>query len=186
MVTRGDSSGQRGDKLGISDKIDNKDLLYSTGNYIQYLIITNNGGKSEKYICIYLCVCVFQCQSLSCVQLFVTPWTVACQASLPMRFSRQGYWSGLPFPSPRDLPDPGIEPGFLALQADSVPSEPPGKCVCVCVYTHICMCVYIYIHISLKSHFAIYLKHGKSTINKLKKKKQNPGQTFSKSLRKQA
>ena len=44
-----------------------------------------------------------------------------------MGFSRQEYWSGLPFPSPEDLPDPGIEPGSLTLQADSVPSEPPGK-----------------------------------------------------------
>ena len=54
---------------------------------------------------------------LSCVQLFVTPWTVACQAPLSMGFSRQEYWSGLPFPSPGELPDPGIEPRSLALQA---------------------------------------------------------------------
>ena len=66
-------------------------------------------------------------KSLSRVQLFVTPWTVAYQAPPPMRFSRQEYWSGLPFPSPGDLPDPGIEPGSAALQADSLPSEPPGK-----------------------------------------------------------
>ena len=44
-----------------------------------------------------------------------------------MEFSRQEYWNGLPFPSPGDLPDPGIEPGSSALQADSLPSEPPGK-----------------------------------------------------------
>ena len=62
-----------------------------------------------------------------CVQLFVTPWTVAHQASLSMKFSRQEYWSGLPFPSPGDLPDPGIEPRSPSLQADSLPSEPPGK-----------------------------------------------------------
>ena len=54
------------------------------------------------------------------------PWTISCQAPLPMRFSRQEYWSGLPFPSPGDLP-PGIEPGFPALQADSLLSEPPGQ-----------------------------------------------------------
>ena len=48
----------------------------------------------------------------------VTPWTVACQAPLSMRFSRQEYWSGLPFPSPGDLPDPGIEPGSPTLQAE--------------------------------------------------------------------
>ena len=56
-----------------------------------------------------------------------TPWTVACQAPLSMEFSRQEYWSGLPFPSPGDLPDPGIVPGSPALQADSLLSEPPGK-----------------------------------------------------------
>ena len=56
-----------------------------------------------------------------------TPWTVACQAPLSMEFSRQEYWSGLPFSSPRDLPDSGIEPGSLALQADSLLSEPLGK-----------------------------------------------------------
>jgi len=52
---------------------------------------------------------------------------VACQAPLPMGFSRQEYQSGLPFPSPGDLPDPGIEPGSPALLADSSPSELPGK-----------------------------------------------------------
>ena len=57
----------------------------------------------------------------------VTPWTVARQALLSMGFPRQEYWSGLPFPSPGDLPDPGIEPGSPALQADSLASEPPGK-----------------------------------------------------------
>ena len=58
---------------------------------------------------------------------FVTPWTVALQAPLFTEFSRQEYWSGLLFPSPEDLPDPGIEPGSPALQADSLPSEPPEK-----------------------------------------------------------
>ena len=57
----------------------------------------------------------------------MVPWTVACLAPLSMEFSRQEYWSGLPFPSPGYLPDPGIEPPFLALQADSLPSELPGK-----------------------------------------------------------
>ena len=64
---------------------------------------------------------------LSCVQLFVTSWTVANQASPSMGFSRQEYWSGLLFPSPGDLPDLGIEPRSLALQADTLLSEPPGK-----------------------------------------------------------
>ena len=64
---------------------------------------------------------------LSRVRLFVTPWTVAYQASLSMGFSRQEYWSGLTFPSPGDLPDPGIEPGSPALETDTLTSEPPGK-----------------------------------------------------------
>ena len=67
-------------------------------------------------------------KSLSHVRLFATPWTVAYQASPSMGFSRQEeYWSGLPFPSPGDLPDPGIEPGSPALEADALTSEPPGK-----------------------------------------------------------
>ena len=66
-------------------------------------------------------------KSLSRVRLFATPWTVAYQASLSMGFSRQEYWSGLPFPSPGDLPDPGTEPGSPALEADILTSEPPGK-----------------------------------------------------------
>ena len=66
-------------------------------------------------------------KSLSRVRLFETPWTVAHQAPLSMGFSRQEYWSGLPFPSPGDLPYPGIEHRSPALQADALTSEPPGK-----------------------------------------------------------
>ena len=64
---------------------------------------------------------------LSHIWLFATPWIVARQAPLSMRFSKQEYWSGLPFPSPGYLPNPGIEPRSPALQADALPSEPPGK-----------------------------------------------------------
>ena len=78
--------------------------------------------KSENYL--LLCVCA---QSSSHVQLFAAPWTVAHQTPLTMEFSRQEYWSGLSFPSPRDLPNPGIEPESPALQADALPSELPGK-----------------------------------------------------------
>ena len=60
---------------------------------------------------------------LSCVRLFATPWTVAHQAPPSMGFSRQEYWSGLPFPSPEDLPNPGFEPRSPALQADALTSE---------------------------------------------------------------
>ena len=70
---------------------------------------------------------LFKVKSLSHIRFFVTPWTVAHQAPPSMEFSRQKYWSGLPFPSPVDLPDPGIEPGSPALLADTLPSEPPGK-----------------------------------------------------------
>ena len=71
-----------------------------------------------------VCVCV---KSLSRVRLFATPWTVAHQTPLSIGFSRQEYWSGLPFPSPGDLPNPGIEARSPALQADALSSEPPGK-----------------------------------------------------------
>ena len=67
---------------------------------------------------------------LICVQLFVTPWTIAHQASPSMGFPRQEYWSGLPFPPPGDLSDPGIEPMSPVsptLQADSLLLEPSGK-----------------------------------------------------------
>ena len=63
------------------------------------------------------------------VRLFATPWTLACQAPLSMRFSWQEYWSGLPCPSPGDLPNPGVEPASPsppALQADSLLAEPLG------------------------------------------------------------
>ena len=66
-------------------------------------------------------------KSLSRVQLFATPWTVTYWASLSMGFSRQEYWSGLPFPSPGDRPNPGIEPGSPTLEADALTSKPPGK-----------------------------------------------------------
>ena len=70
---------------------------------------------------------LLEVKSLSRAQLFATPWTIAYQAPPSMGFSRQQYWSGLPFPSPGDLPDPGIEPGSPGFQADTLTSEPPGK-----------------------------------------------------------
>ena len=65
--------------------------------------------------------------SFSHIRLFATLWTLAHQAPPSMEFSRQQYWSGLPFPSPGDLPNPGIEPRSPALHADALPSERPGK-----------------------------------------------------------
>ena len=77
-------------------------------------------------------ISVVSAQSLSHAQLFATLWTVACQAPLSMGSSRQECWSGLPFPSPGDLPSLGIEPlspMFPAFQADSLPTEPSDMLV---------------------------------------------------------
>ena len=68
-------------------------------------------------------------KSLNSVGLFATPWTVAYQAPPSMGFSRQEFWSGLPFPSSGDLPNSGIEPGSPTFQGDALTSETPGKLV---------------------------------------------------------
>ena len=81
----------------------------------------------------FLCLCMLS--RFSCVQLVATSWTGAHEAPLSVGFSRQEYQSGLPFPSPGDFPNPGIEPRSPTLQADSLPSEPPGKLI----YTYIHM-----------------------------------------------
>ena len=94
-----------------------KTFLYTGGHFLcsfYPLILVPDLRKLEKL-------------RFSHVQLFATLWTVARQAPLSVGFSRQEYWTGLPFPSPGDLPNPEIEPGSPALQADSLPSEPPGK-----------------------------------------------------------
>ena len=78
---------------------------------------------------------------LSHVQLFATAWTVALQAPLSMGFSMQQHWSGLPYLSPGDLPNLGIELRCPVLQADSLPSEPPGK-----PYVHTALYIFIYIY----------------------------------------
>ena len=83
-------------------------------------VLATNYNFNEYNINVYACM-------LSRVQLLATPWTVACQAPLSMEFSRQEYRSGLPFCSQGYLPDPEIELGSPALQADSLPSEPAGK-----------------------------------------------------------
>ena len=92
---------------------------------------------------------------LSHVWLFSTPWTVACQASLPMGFFRPEYWSGLPFPSPGDLPNSGIEPRSPELQAGSLPSEPPGKPLQV--YSWV---IFTY------PHFILHLNMGQIYVNR--------------------
>ena len=84
---------------------------------------------------------------------FATPWTVARQAPLLMEFSRQESWSGLPFPSPRDLPDPGIKPGSLTLQVDSLPSEPQGKSLPDYKHTH----THTHTHTHAINRYIIYI-----------------------------
>ena len=79
-----------------------------------------------SHVTLWVYVIVFHAQSLNHVWLFVTPWTVAHQAPLSMEFSRQAYWSGLPFPTPGDLPNPGTEPRSPTLRTDSLPSDAPG------------------------------------------------------------
>ena len=83
-------------------------------------------------------------KSLSRVQLFATPWTVAYQAPPSMGFSRQECWSGVPLPSPGDLPNPGIEHRSPALRADASPFEPPGKTTHVCILSRF-SCVRLFV-----------------------------------------
>ena len=94
-------------------------------------LITNKKNKSFKFIFTYL---FFSLVTKSCLTL-ATPWTVACQAPVSMGFSRQEYWSGLPFSSPGDLPDPGIKPRTPALQADCLPTELRGKPIFTYVFS---------------------------------------------------
>ena len=100
-------------------------------NWNQFCFKQRNLGENilwlpEERRCYFHSGCMLSC--FSHVRLFETLWTVAHQASLSMRFSRQEYWSGLSFPSPGDLPDPGIKLGSPILQADSLPFETPiGK-----------------------------------------------------------
>ena len=93
-------------------------------------------GSEQKGLCITasglsegtsVALIVIVCKALSRVRLFETPWTVAHQAPLSMGFSRQGYWSGLLFPSSGDLPNTEIEFGSHAFEASSLLTEPPGK-----------------------------------------------------------
>ena len=79
---------------------------------------------------------LFQDGILNTIKMYLRPLRLACKAPLSMEFSRQGYWSGLPFSSPEVLPDPGFKPRSPALQVDSLPSEPPGKPIHTYVHTH--------------------------------------------------
>jgi len=96
-------------------------------------------GRAQGIFCretilfdtVIVCRCYYEwVKSLSRVQLFATPWTIAHQGPPSMEFSRQEYWSGLPFPSPGCLPNPGIEPRSPTSQADALQSESPGNPIC--------------------------------------------------------
>ena len=107
---------------------------------------------------IYVCMCV-----CSVAQLCATPWTLAHQAPLSMEFSRQEYWSGLPFHTSEDLLDPGIKSTLLASPAWTgglFTTVPPGKPICVHINTHNIYNIYMYIHTCvfiLYTHVYIYV-----------------------------
>ena len=114
---------------------------------LRLLIYTHTHTHTHTHIHIYTYTHIYihiymKWKSLSCIRLFVTSWTVNWQGLLSVEFSRQEYWSRLPFPSLGDLSRPGIEPGSPALQADSLPSELPGKPI----YRHVKICMCIRIH----------------------------------------
>ena len=109
------------------------DMRIVTGMCITHFVIrVYVCGCVGVYIYMYIYVYIlFSHKGMA--KSFVTPWTVAYQAPLSMQFSRQEYWSGLPFPSAGNLPDPAIKPVSPTLQADSLPLSHQGACVCVCV-----------------------------------------------------
>ena len=96
---------------GFNNTVDQLPLtdIYRTLNPIEYTFFLSSQRTLSRV--------KVKVKLLCCVQLFVTPWTVAYLSPQSMEFFRQEYWSGLPFPSPGDLPNPGIEPGSSALQA---------------------------------------------------------------------
>ena len=96
---------------------------YFTKTFILY----NFGSENVIMQALYILILKEEVKSLSRVRLFATPWTIAYQAPPAMGFSRQEYWSGLPFLSPGDLPDPGIDPGLLNCRQTLLPSQPIGK-----------------------------------------------------------
>ena len=102
------------------------------------------------YMCVSTCLCMLHC--FSCVQLTVTPWTVAHQTPLSMWFFRQEHWSGLPFPPPGDLPSPGIKlasPGFPALEGRVYTTSPTWEVLYTYIYIYTkCLLKSIYIWLS--------------------------------------
>ena len=108
---------------------------------------------------------------LSCFRLFVTPWMVAYQAPRSMGFSKQEHWSGLPFPSPWDLPNSGIKPGSPALQTDALLSEPLEKPILMKYYSYL-----------FNSIFIILLKFSNAVGDRKNKRKAGPGKGHKRNL----
>ena len=119
----------------------------------KFIFLARTTPWKSRLICLHILLSWFRYNggggglvAKSCPTL-ATPWTVACQAPLSMGFSRKEYWSGLPFFSPGDLPDPGIEPGSPALQADDLPTELWGKplfsqlLLLLSCFSHVRLCV---------------------------------------------
>ena len=106
--------------------------MYNCFNFHIYIYVQFEDVRYDIYsdIMFHISSNTHQCgvKLLSRVRLCVTPWSVVHQAPLSMGFPRPESWSGLPIPPPRDFSDPGTEPECPRLQADSSPSEPPGKC----------------------------------------------------------
>ena len=104
---------------------------------------------TQEYSAVCVCMCMYVLSRFSCVWLFATPWTIACQAPLSVSFSRQEYWSGWPCPPPGGLPNPEIEPlCILHWQAGylfTITATWEDRCVCVCVCIFVCVCVCMYI-----------------------------------------
>ena len=103
---------------------------------------------TQEYSAVCVCMCMYVLSRFSCVWLFATPWTIACQAPLSVSFSRQEYWSGWPCPPPGGLPNPEIEPlCILHWQAGylfTITATWEDRCVCVCVCIFVCVCVCMY------------------------------------------
>ena len=123
-------------------------------DYFYYCSKIRAVPRKTKIRCV--CTCVFVCaQSLSCVHLFVTPWTVACQAPLSMEFTRQEYWSGLPFTSPGDHPCP-----WMTITLSGYLWVLPVVHACICVYritSHLILSMFIILfYIYSHNHFFIF------------------------------
>ena len=130
-------------------------VLNSQGTFIFFFLYTHTHTHTHIFIVVH---------SLSHVQLFVTSWTVAHQAPLSMWFSRQEYWSGLPFPSSENLPDPGIKLKSPALASVFFTGEPPGKSTHIYAYIiypihicHICCILNIHIFVMYRIYIHIYV-----------------------------